>query len=108
MPYNDISAASVKERLDRSDQFRLIDVREPSEHATAAVDGAELLPLSTAREWLSTLPMDEELVIMCHHGGRSAQVASYLADQLGHQNVSNMVGGIDAWSTTVDAKVPRY
>jgi len=47
------------------------------------------------------------LVVVCHHGMRSAQVAMYLA-RSGFEHVSNLTGGIDEWSLTVDPKTPRY
>jgi rhodanese-related sulfurtransferase len=106
--YRNLTTAQVKEKLDRDDTFRLIDVREESEQAVARIEGAELLPLSRAQEWLADLSPDEEIVFFCHVGGRSQQVASYLAYQLGFANVANMLGGIDDWSLRVDPAVPRY
>jgi rhodanese-related sulfurtransferase len=107
-PYQNWTALQVKEKLDRGDRFRLIDVREPQEHAIARIEGAELLPLSQASEWVETLPADHEIVFFCHHGSRSAQIASYLAQRRGFTNVANMLGGINEWSLRVDPKVPRY
>jgi len=98
----------VKARLDQGETIRLIDVREPNEHAIAHIEGAELMPLSRAQSWINTLSPDEEIVVFCHMGGRSQQVAQYLVNQLGFTNVANMVGGIDDWSLQVDPNVPRY
>jgi rhodanese-related sulfurtransferase len=106
--YETITPAQVKQKLDRGDSFRLIDVREPNEYAHARIEGAELLPLSRAQEWVGDLPEDQELVFMCHHGSRSAQVAGFLAGQRGLTNVANMLGGIDEWSRLIDPSVPRY
>ena len=106
--YQNLTTAQVKEKLDRGDTFRLIDVREEDEHATAQIEGAELLPLSRAQEWITELSPDEELVFFCHIGGRSQQVASYLAYQRGFINVANMLGGIEDWSLRIDPTVPRY
>jgi rhodanese-related sulfurtransferase len=106
--YQNITPTQVKEKLDRGDSFRLIDVREPNEYAYAHLEGAELLPLSRAQEWIGGLPADQELVIMCHHGSRSAQVAGYLSTQRGLTNVANMLGGIDEWSRLIDPDIPRY
>jgi rhodanese-related sulfurtransferase len=106
--YQNLSVAEVKAKLDRSDSFRLIDVREPQEHAVARIEGAELLPLSQAQEWVGTLPEDEEIVLFCHHGMRSAQVARFLAVQRGFGRVANMAGGIDEWALRVDPSVARY
>jgi adenylyltransferase/sulfurtransferase len=98
----------VKAKLNRGDTFRLIDVREEDEHMIARIEGAELLPLSHAQEWLAELSPDEELVFFCHVGGRSQQVASYLVYQRGFTNVAHMLGGIDDWSLRIDPTVPRY
>jgi rhodanese-related sulfurtransferase len=106
--YQNLTTAQVKAKLDRGDTFRLIDVREEGEYAAARIEGAELLPLSRAQEWLAQLAPDEELVFFCHVGGRSQQVASYLAHQRGFTNVANMVGGIEDWSLRIDPAVPRY
>jgi rhodanese-related sulfurtransferase len=106
--YQNLTTADVKAKLDRREHFRLIDVREPHEHAIAHIEGAELLPLSRADAWLETLPRDEEIVFFCHVGGRSAQVAGYLANQQGFTQVANMLGGIDDWSARIDPSVPRY
>ena len=106
--YQNLSVAQVKAKLDRGEQFRLVDVREPNEHAAARIAGAELLPMSRAQEWVDTLSPDEEIVFFCHHGMRSAQVANFFARQRAFPNVANMSGGIDAWSTQIDPGVPRY
>jgi rhodanese-related sulfurtransferase len=106
--YQNLTTTQVKEKLDRDDTFRLIDVREEDEYAIARIEGAELLPLSRAQEWLAELSPDEEIVFFCHVGGRSQQVASYLARQRGFTNVANMLGGIEDWSLRIDPAVPRY
>jgi rhodanese-related sulfurtransferase len=103
----EITPAEVKQRLEAGNDLLLIDVREPEEVARAAIQGAEVYPLSQAAGWIDSLPKDRDLVIFCHHGGRSAQVVGALA-QRGHTNISNMTGGIDAWSQQIDPDVPRY
>jgi rhodanese-related sulfurtransferase len=106
--YQNLTVEEVQQKLDRGDSFRLIDVREQNEHAVARIEGAELLPLSQAQQWIETVPQDQEVVLFCHHGARSAQVAQFLASQRGHRNVANMLGGINEWSLRVDPSVPRY
>jgi rhodanese-related sulfurtransferase len=85
----------------------IIDVREAEEYELARIEGAHLLPLSRFNEWASALDPEAELVVMCHHGIRSAQVCAYLARQ-GFKNVYNLEGGIDLWSCEIDRTVPRY
>ena len=106
-PVKTATPAEIKARLDSGEALELIDVREREELAIAAIEGARVLPMSQAATWIDQLPGDRELVIVCHHGMRSMQVAIALA-QRGHQNVTNMTGGIDLWSTSVDPAVPRY
>jgi rhodanese-related sulfurtransferase len=105
--YATISPVELHERRERGDPVLIIDVREPEEFELARIEGARLLPLSRFNEWAATLDSQAELVVMCHHGIRSAQVCAYLARQ-GFKNLSNLAGGIDLWSCEVDRTVPRY
>ncbi len=103
----EITPHEVKRRLDAGDDLVLIDVRELEEVQVASIAGAQVYPLSQAHDWIDQLPRDREIVVFCHHGGRSAQVALALM-QRGHTDVLNMAGGIDQWSQQVDPSVPRY
>lgn len=108
MPIKQISVTEVKNKLDQKQGFRLIDVREPHEYEIAKIEGAELIPLSKfAQEAPSKLKQDEEIVIHCHHGGRSQRACEYLAG-LGYTNLANVSGGINAWSQEIDPDVPQY
>ncbi len=105
----DIDVLSVKKMQDAGERFVLIDVREPEEFATAAIEGSLQVPMRTVPSRLADLEQHrgERIVVHCHHGGRSARVAQWLRDQ-GFEQVQNMSGGIDAWSQQVDPSVPRY
>ncbi|HEX8492387.1 MAG TPA: rhodanese-like domain-containing protein [Pyrinomonadaceae bacterium] len=107
MNYQTITPVELDERLQRGDELLLIDVREVDEHAIARIEGARLLPLSNFHEWAGTLDPETEIVLMCHHGIRSAQVCAFLAQQ-GFTKLSNLAGGIDRWSHEVDPTVPHY
>jgi adenylyltransferase/sulfurtransferase len=107
MSYQTISPTEFAERVARGDRVRLIDVREPEEFELARVEGAELLPLSRFQEWAGTLNAEDEIVVMCHHGIRSAHVCAHLAEQ-GFTKMVNLAGGIERWSVEVDRSVPRY
>lgn len=107
MPFKEATPREIKQRLDAGEDLLLVDVREPDEILIAAIEGAAEYPMSQARDWIDSLPRDRELIIFCHHGGRSMQVAMALA-QRGHANLTNMTGGIDEWSETVDPTLPRY
>lgn len=105
--YETISPEELKQRLEGGDALEVIDVREQEEYEIARIEGARLLPLSRFPEWAATLNPEAEIVFMCHHGIRSAQVCSYLARE-GFTRLYNLSGGIDAWSVEVDRSVPRY
>lgn len=85
----------------------LLDVREDWERETAAILPSVHIPMNDVPDRLGDLPRDRTLVVYCHHGARSASVAGYLEGE-GFDRVVNLGGGIDAWSRTVDPKVPRY
>lgn len=89
----------------------VLDVREPWELQTASVKPAGLslvaIPMNLVPVRLGELDPDQPVACLCHHGGRSQQVAMYLA-QRGFSEVANVAGGIDAWSREVDPAVPRY
>jgi len=85
----------------------LIDVREPHEVELCRIAGAEHIPMRQIPEHVGALPKDKHLLIHCHHGGRSLRVTQYLRAN-GYDAVSNVAGGIDAWSLVIDPTVPRY
>ena len=88
--------------------LRLIDVREPEEHAICHIEGAELIPMRTVPEHLHDLDRDDaRIVVFCHHGMRSLNVVDWLRKQ-GVENCQSMAGGIDLWSVQIDPGVPRY
>jgi sulfur-carrier protein adenylyltransferase/sulfurtransferase len=108
-----LNATEVQALLASASPPRLIDVREPWEYETAHIAGAVLIPMGTvpvavqAGGALADVPRDTPIIIQCHHGGRSNQVAHFLSAQ-GFTQVMNFDGGIDAWSIEVDLQVPRY
>lgn len=103
----DLTAVEVKERLDRGDNFKLIDVREPHEYQICNIPGARLLPLSELPNRISELSASEEYVVHCKSGVRSGKAINLLKEH-GFKKLRNMKGGILAWSDTVDPSVPKY
>lgn len=110
-----ISVKQLAEKLAADEEFVLLDVREPSELRAANLgDGVTAVPLSElARRQLDALPeairddKKAEVVVMCHHGNRSAQVTAWLRHH-GWTNVYNLDGGIDAYAREVDPRIGRY
>ena len=84
----------------------LLDVRQPEEYATAKIEGALLIPLAELPGRLAELPKDLPLVVMCHHGMRSAHAVHHLREA--GFDALNLSGGIDAWSREVNENVPVY
>ena len=85
----------------------LLDVREPWEFEKARIAGAHLVPMREVPARLEEIDAGREVVAICHHGGRSQQVAMFL-EKSGYKKMHNLVGGVDAWSRTVDPAVPLY
>ena len=89
----------------------LLDVREPWEFALARIELPGLttlhIPMRAVPPRLPEVPRTQPVVCICHHGARSAQVVAFLMQQ-GYNDVYNLSGGINAWSTLVDPRVPRY
>lgn len=102
-----ITVEALKALRDEKKPHLLLDVREQDEHETAHIDGATLIPLGELPQRLKEVPRDKPVVVHCHHGGRSARAVGFLL-QNGFSDVSNLAGGIDAWSERVDQSVPRY
>ena len=96
---------------EQNPNIQLIDVREPQEADIAFIPQFTLLPLSQARRWMDNIITDfnpeAETIVICHHGIRSAQMCQWLVSQ-GFTNVKNVVGGIDAYSVSIDDTIPRY
>ena len=107
MGIGEILPEELSRRLERGERPVVLDVREPGEIAIAVFPGATHIPMGEIPSRVTELDPDSETVVVCHHGVRSAQVAMYLV-RLGFARVSNLSGGIDLWSATVDPAVPRY
>ena len=104
-----ISSAELVEKLRSPNRPHLLDVRDPAEHAFAALPGARLIPLTQLIERMDEIASwaDDAIVVYCHHGMRSLRAAQYL-ERSGFSRVSNLTGGIDRWSLEVDPSVLRY
>lgn len=85
----------------------LLDVREPWEYETCHIDGVQLMPMQTVPARFQELDPDAVIVCICHHGGRSMQVASFLERQ-GFTQTINLAGGVHAWAQQVDPEMPTY
>jgi rhodanese-related sulfurtransferase len=108
MAIKHIKVQTLQQRLQKDGELPLIlDVRESDEFEIANIQGSILIPLSEIQQRINELDKQQEIVVICHHGMRSHQVADFLV-YYGFEDVSNLIGGIDAWSCHCDPAVPRY
>ena len=100
----EINVHQVKSRIGASDGFLLLDCRERAEVETVAIDGSFWLPMSELVDRVAELESHREhnIVVYCHLGGRSLQVATYLRER--GFAAQSMTGGINQWSAEIDPK----
>jgi molybdopterin/thiamine biosynthesis adenylyltransferase/rhodanese-related sulfurtransferase len=104
---SDITVKELKARLDRKDKFTLVDVREPNEYEIARIPGARLLPLSELQGRAHELDTADDIVVHCKSGVRSLKAIAALK-LMGFKKLTNVKGGILAWSDEIDPAVPKY
>lgn len=103
----EIEAPALKARMDRGDDFVLVDVREPHEFQIGRIPKSRLIPLGELPKRVNELNVGDDIVVHCKSGMRSAKAMDFLK-QSGFKRVKNLKGGILAWSDRVDPSVPKY
>jgi rhodanese-related sulfurtransferase len=101
-----ITPAALKALLD-SEPPVLLDVREQWEYETVHLPGSVHIPMTQIPQRQAELDRNRPIVVICHHGMRSQQVADFL-ERKGVTDVGSLSGGLDAWSLQVDPAMPRY
>lgn len=102
----EIDVAQTKLKLEEGDSV-LLDVREQFERDICTIDGSIHIPMGEIPARAKELPKDKEILVHCHHGGRSLKVVHFLRDN-GYARSTNVGGGIDAWSLQIDSQLQRY
>ena len=102
-----LTPQQVQDGLQKQSAPLLLDVREEDEVRLCALPGSLHIPMNLIPLRHNELPDDVPIIIYCHHGIRSLNVARYLA-HVGFENVANLQGGIDAWARQIDPSLPRY
>src|SRR5689334_3713563 len=102
-----ISVHDLKKKMDAGEKFVLVDVRNQNELDICRFDSALHIPLHEFAARHAELDKDSEIIVTCHHGGRSQQAANFLIQQ-GYRNVANLAGGIEAWASHIDPRMARY
>ena len=94
----DITPSELKQRQQAGESPLIIDVREPWENAEGAIAGSRNIPLGSLPDKLDDLEdhKEQEIIVHCKGGGRSAQAKGFLTQQ-GFTNVRNLLGGYLAY-----------
>jgi adenylyltransferase/sulfurtransferase len=103
----EITAVELKQRLDRGDALKIVDVREPNEYQINRIPGSMLIPLGDVPKRYGELDPNGEIVVQCKTGGRSAKAADFLRS-VGFKKVLNLKGGVLDWIDKVDPTQPKY
>jgi adenylyltransferase/sulfurtransferase len=104
----EMTAPELKERLDRGEDVQIIDVREEKEYDVARIPNSKLIPLGQVVGRMAEIDPNRETVVHCKGGGRSARAIEALKGAGFTGNLTNLKGGITAWSNEVDPSVPKY
>ena len=103
----EIDCITLADYRSQRQAHRVLDVREAWETAICALGSCQSIPMAQIPARLAELSPDGTLVILCHHGHRSLQVATWLREQ-GFSGATSLSGGIDAWATRIDPQMARY
>ena len=104
-PIKQMTVQELARKLEAG-EITLVDIRGDDERARAFVEGAEVLT-KEVMEKLEQMPKDSEIAFLCHHGNSSQGAAEYFRKQ-GFTKISNVAGGIKAWSEEIDPSIPNY
>ena len=102
-----LTPQQVQDGLQKQPAPLLLDVREEDEVRLCALPGSLHIPMNLIPLRHNELPDDVPIIVYCHHGIRSLNVARYLAN-VGFENMANLQGGIDAWARQIDPTMARY
>ena len=105
--YYDVDVHGLVEMRANGTAHTVLDVREPDEVAICAIENSVPIPMQQVPRKLEELPREHPLIVICHHGMRSATVTEFLRNN-GFDNAWNLDGGIDAWSRLIEPTMPRY
>ena len=105
---SEISATELKQRLDNGEDLQIVDVREPAEVAVSRIPNTIHIPLAQVVNRMAEIDPTKDTVVHCKGGVRSARAIEALRRAGFQGNLTNLRGGITAWSNEVDPSVPKY
>lgn len=103
----EIDVRELDSRRKAGENLAILDVREPWEVDICRLEGAITIPLGQIPGSLDQIPKDRPVIVICHHGFRSANATAWLRAQ-GFSQATNLFGGIDAWARSIDPSMPTY
>ena len=105
----EIHCRSVREKLVAGAELLLLDCREPKEYELVHLSDATLLPMDELPGRIDELEphRGKEIIVYCHLGIRSLQVATWMREQ-GFLQAKSMIGGIEQWAQEIDRNLARY
>jgi len=104
---SEITVQELEELILNSEDYQLIDVREPYEYDIANLQG-ELIPLDELDQHIDRIDRQKKVIVHCRSGRRSADAIKYLQEQYGFENLYNLKGGILAYAKEIDTSLARY
>ena len=108
MLLREITPTQLQVKLTAGQKLQLIDVREPEEFAICKLPDSTLIPLNEIPKRYAEIDSEAEVILICHHGFRSAQAIQFLSQRFGFTNLINLKGGIHAWAEQVDPEMAVY
>ncbi len=102
-----IRPSELATRMQAGESLVLLDVRQPGEIEICALPGIVHVPLGDLGVRHTELDPDAEIVVICHHGMRSAH-ACLMLESFGFENTINLTGGMELWATEMDPSMARY
>jgi rhodanese-related sulfurtransferase len=103
----EISVEELNAKRERGESCVLLDVREPKEYAISDLPDSVKIPLGRLPNGYDQLSRDDEIVVYCRTGARSASAVQFLRG-LGYDKARNLAGGINRWAEVVDPSMARY
>ena len=103
----EVDVYQLKNRINKKDNFILIDVREEFEVEICKLNQSIHIPMNEIPNEISKINKNEQIIVMCKSGVRSAQVCYFLNGR-GYLNVSNLKGGIISWAMNIDSNMDIY
>ncbi|HRI89387.1 MAG TPA: rhodanese-like domain-containing protein, partial [Candidatus Hydrogenedentes bacterium] len=103
----EVSVSELKAKMDRRDDFDILDVRNPEEWRICRIEEAILIPLGELAARLNELDPAREILVHCKSGARSAKAVELLRAS-GFASARNVKGGILAWAEEIDPSIPTY